>query len=89
MSDEPPSRIATEEPDERTLDELLAEPIVRLLMAGDHVEELFIREIAGSIRRGCGASWMPWLRSGRRDAPTSRGDARERSGPTDGNLPRA
>ena len=51
MSDEPPSRIAHGRAGRAdALDQLLAEPIVRLLMARDHVEEFFVRKIAGSIR---------------------------------------
>ena len=34
---------------EPTLDELLADPLVRLVMSRDRVDEAFVREIAGMV----------------------------------------
>jgi hypothetical protein len=36
--------------EEPRLDELLAEPVVRLMMARDHVEEAAIRQLAAWVR---------------------------------------
>lgn len=40
------------ENEEPSLDELLAEPIVRLVMARDRVDEVRIRQLAAQVREG-------------------------------------
>jgi hypothetical protein len=46
---------------EPTLDELLGDSLVRLLMASDGVQESTLRELLGSVQRrqGAGAAIMP------------------------------
>lgn len=39
--------------EEPNLDQLLAEPMVRLVMAGDRVEEAEVRRIAAEVRDRC------------------------------------
>jgi hypothetical protein len=39
--------------EEPTFEALLAEPIVRLVMARDHVEEAFLRRLAAWVRACC------------------------------------
>ena len=47
---------------EPTLDELLADPIVQMLMASDGVSETAIRRLAGKIQNGISARPAPGVR---------------------------
>jgi hypothetical protein len=46
--------------EEPSLDDLLAEPIVRLVMARDHVDEAAIRRLAAWVRACCARQRQGW-----------------------------